>query len=901
MKPTNKYLNETLDRVTAEIRNEEPDPAAVANAADRVWARISAEPAEAGLSAAPSGQIRNCEDFQSLIPAYLSGSLTDARALLLEDHTHECIPCRKALKAAKTGSAPSKPVAMPGAQRSFLTRRPVVRWAIAATVVLALGITTMIFSERFSRSTDAFRAIASIVNGPVYVVADTETRPIQQGEQIKTGEEIRIAKDAGAVVTLPDGSEIETKERSEFSISEGSEGVTIHLDRGNIIVQAAKQRSRHLFVATKDCLVSVTGTIFSVNSGTKGARVSVVEGEVHVDYAGKKRVLHPGEQVSTTESIEPVPVKEEVAWSRNSTRYNALLAEAAELRKELDARVSMPEVRYSTSLLDRMPEGTVLYAAIPNLSATLKESSQIIEERLQQNADLREWWEGNQTAGGRPGFKQVVNKVSEFGEYLGNEMVVSARLNANGEPDGPLVLAELTNPVAFRAYLDQQIAAIGAGEHKGPGIRIVDDPLTATTTSDEKGQSDLFVWINDSLVAASPRLELLQQLATSLKSSGANPFLTSSFHASIAGLYSEGAGFIVAADLEKILSQSLKGAAKSGEAKEGEAKEGGAFQQLGLQNLKHFIVEMKIKDGQPQNRAVLSFDPASKGITSWLAEPGPMGALGFISPDANVVAAFVVKQPVSLVDDLLGAMNTVDPNIQQIISGFERSSGIDIRNDIAAPLGGEFAFAVDGPLLPTPSWKMVFEVNDPAHLQQTFERVVDRLNAYARMVGKSGLEWDREEIGGRTFYTLKSAQVGAELNYTYADGYLIAAPSRALVDRAIRYHESGYTLVHSPRFIAALPEDRNPNFSAFVYQNLTSMIGSVAGRVGGASGKMSEDKQAALKSLTDAAPVLAYAYAYGDRIVFSANSEGKPFALTPGTLMSLPFAFGPHASEDESK
>ena len=38
--------------------------------------------------------------------------------------------------------------------------------------------------------------------------------------------------------------------------------------------------------------------------------------------------------------------------------------------------------------------------------------------------------------------------------------------------------------------------------------------------------------------------------------------------------------------------------------------------------------------------------------------------------------------------------------------------------DIFSWRGGEYAFAIDGPILPTPSWKLVFEVNDPAHLQQ---------------------------------------------------------------------------------------------------------------------------------------------------------------------------------------
>ena len=104
---------------------------------------------------------------------------------------------------------------------------------------------------------------------------------------------------------------------------------------------------------------------------------------------------------------------------------------------------------------------------------------------------------------------------------------------------------------------------------------------------------------------------------------------------------------------------------------------------------------------------------------------------------------------------------------------------MNIRNDIAAPLGGEFAFAIDGPILPTPSWKLVFEVNDPAHLQQTLERVVGEVNKQAAMFGKRGLAWEQNDLAGRTYYTLKSADFGfLEVNYTYANGYLIVGPSQ---------------------------------------------------------------------------------------------------------------------------
>src|SRR5207253_1813024 len=153
-------------------------------------------------------------------------------------------------------------------------------------------------------------------------------------EEIKPGDKIRTAKDAGAVVRLPDGSLIEMRERSEFSVTGSSDGMTIHLDRGNIIVQAAQQTDkRHIFVQTQDCKVSVIGTIFSVNNGTKGSRVSVVQGEVQVEHGGKQAVLHPGEQVATTSSIESVPVQDEIAWSRDAERYKRILSEVAALKK----------------------------------------------------------------------------------------------------------------------------------------------------------------------------------------------------------------------------------------------------------------------------------------------------------------------------------------------------------------------------------------------------------------------------------------------------------------------------------------------------------------------------------------------------------------------------------------
>lgn len=896
MKHKSNESDIVLESVTAGMRNEEIDSAIIEDAATRVWARLSDERTHAAparqVEAMASELIEGCADFQSLIPAYLRGQLSEARALLLTDHTHECIPCRKALKQARSGHgvAPALPArfkAMPPAStNAYLTWR----WGIAAALAVGFALAAMLVFQRFSDS-GAARATVVEAQGPVYLVSDMESRALAVGEEIPRGEKIRTAKDAYAVVRLEDGSLVETRERSELSISENSQGVTVHLDRGNVIVQAAKQRERHLYVATPDSLVSVTGTIFAVNSGTKGSRVSVVEGEVHVNHAGTERVLHPGDQTTTQASLELIPIKDEIAWSRKAEQYVRLLADLTTLRKEVDQKASQPEVRYSTRFLNLLPEGTVLYAALPNLSATLSESHKIMQERINQNPALREWWEKEQAnGGGRPGLDLMIGQVREFGEYLGAEIVASAEMNEKGEPDNFLVLGELKNSEGFRPYVEQKIRAINLLSKNGHAVRIIDDPLSsaaASPASDGKSPREILIWIQKDFFAVAPKLEQLQRLQQTIQSGGANPFAATPFYSRISDVYRDGAGLIVAADLEKIIARAVRDSEKSGE----KATRIEAYRKLGLLDLRHFIVEQKRADGHTQSRASLTFNEGRRGITSWLAAPGPMGALEYVSPDANVATAFVVKEPTALVDDLLGFMETASPNLRQNLKEMEAKQGLNIRDDFAAPLGGEFAFAIDGPILPTPSWKMVFEVYDQARLQQTFERVVEQLNQWAAREGKAGLQWEKTDVGGRTFYALKSGDLGLEVHYAYVGGYLVAAPSRALVDRSIRYRESGFTLLRSPRFTAQLPADGNANFSAVFYHDLAALIEPLAERVA-KSGSLPEEQQQALKSIGAATtPTLAYAYAQGDRIILASNTEGGPFGLSPSSLLGLPSAF----------
>src|SRR5215216_2596843 len=485
-----------LDKVTAEIRNHKVDQAAVTAAADRVWARVSAAAGETEFQLPAVEHIEGCRDYQSLIPAYLAGKLSEARSLLLVDHTHECIPCRKAMKEARSRrSVIVKPATR---NKPYILQPVVMRWAIAAALVIGFGLLAVPFVQRFWPY-GQFDATVQAAEGQVYQIADTQTAAVATGAKLQQNEKVRTAKDGRAVVRLADGSLIEMKDRSELYLTRSGKGTTIHLNRGSIVVEAAKQKDGQLFVESGDSLVSVTGTVFSVNNGTKGSRISVIEGEVNLNHAGSDRVLRPGEQVTTNPAITTIPVKDEVAWSRNADRYAAVLNGLASVKDALK-KVQQPGVRTSTHLLDLMPENTVVYAALPNFADSIVESHRVIQERVSQNAALREWWEKEQS-GRAQNMDQVVETIRQFGSYLGDEIAVSVSMDDKGRPGEPLVLADLKNSQGFRQFLEQEIAKYSGDKKSRPEIQFVENPATAVPTGDK--QEKLYVWIQANLFAAS--------------------------------------------------------------------------------------------------------------------------------------------------------------------------------------------------------------------------------------------------------------------------------------------------------------------------------------------------------------------------------------------------------------
>jgi hypothetical protein len=268
-----------------------------------------------------------------------------------------------------------------------------------------------------------------------------------------------------------------------------------------------------------------------------------------------------------------------------------------------------------------------------------------------------------------------------------------------------------------------------------------------------------------------------------------------------------------------------------------------------------------------------------------------MGSLDFISPDASFAAAAVSEDAVGMFDDLLAAVATVEPDAIAELEAFERQVGIDLRTDFALPLGGEAAFAVDGPLLPFPAWKLIVEVYDPDTLLATLERAVAQVNLQLAADGRPGIELGESVVSGRTYRVLRHPAATAELALLVVDGYLVVAPGVALIEQALDSRSAGITLPASAAFRELLPSDGHADCSAIVWRNFGGLLASIPDD---AIAQLPPEAQALLDE--GAGPGLLCAYGTDDGILASGSGNGllsgvPVFGLT-GRLAGRPDASG---------
>jgi hypothetical protein len=843
-----------LDRAVDAVRAEAV-PAPEADAAGRrVWQRLQDAQSATGPQSVPAAvdpgtPIKGCADVRALLGAYRAGTLSPARHLLVQMHLRDCVTCREAHANRAPGRLrPWQPLNQRAAvaARPSRFRRP---WTLAAAAVVVLGAGAWLFGDAFRPTPGGPRATLEQSEGPVYLLAAGGQRTLPRGGDLLEREWLRTPRDSRATLRLRDGSQVEMKPNTEVGVSMNRKDLTVHLERGSVVVHAAEQARGHLIVATDDARMVVTDSVFSVNRGTKGTRVSVLEGNVRVDWRGEQRMLAAGQQLSTTRFINGIPIRDEVAWSGLAQQQAGLLNREADpnvpASQALGDNIRWPQLRYGSRLLDRLPADTLLFVAVPNDKDALDGAKTLIDKQMRDNAVLQPWW-NDRGAGRAPELGEVFRRARALSEHLGDEIVLAFSPSADGRGVRPVVLAEVKSP-GLRPVLERELAALGAGDR----IQLLDRARLAAAAPARPPEA--VVLIDDGLVALAPAAADLTRVLS------AGGLGRTAFGQRLAESYRDGAGLLFAADLGAIASRAATN----------EPKGQAVMQQLGASDARYLVVEQEQLDDSTQNRATVSFAGPRTGVASWLAAPAPMGALDFVTPSASFAAAFVVKQPALVLDDLLRLIETLNPGLRLELAQLEARTGVQLRADIAATLGNDLVAAIDGPLLPVPSWKLVMEVQDPGRLAHSLERLVGELNRAASTAGRPGLKWDRKDtasglksaaIASSDTFTLSAPGTPFEAHLVFVDGYLVVASNQQMLQRAVRARQGGQVLRGSWRFRQLLPPDREANFSAVVYHNLGEAASAVAGWVGGRGALQAEQEQGLDRLVREAKPGLFYVY-----------------------------------------
>ena len=829
-----------LDRVAGEIRDQRLDDETVNTATDRVWNAIQSE-------FSVDAPLRSCADVQALLPAYVADELPEGKALLVGDHTRSCVPCRRALLELRSGGEQktvSKPSVRVGAR--------VPAWLkIAAAVVLMIGAGSMatIMGGNLLADQKLTAQVASL-DGSLQLVTDQQTSILTEGDTIRAKQRVRTSKDSGAFIRLADGSLIEMAPRSELALHGSRRGTTIELGRGNIIVHAAEQGRGRLGVSTAECDVAVKGTIFAVNHGLKGSRVSVIEGEVEVSRHGSHSLLQPGEQITTDERLKTIAIEDEIAWSVNAEEHRQLLAELTQLHVAVAEAVDIAAPRTSTRLLDLAPADTALYIAMPNLTEGLGAARQVFSSRIADSEILREWWQREIVA------KNIDTRIEEsldqlqfLGESLGDEVVVTLGSSGLAGEGNPLILAELEDPQGFRALLEGHLADFTNG---APPIQLLDDPDEPIAAGVE-----ILIWVADDVVVASRTAELIRGIAARLDGSSPTTFLGAELHQRLDERYATGVEWLFGLDLQQLLTEATGDTSPETAA---------MMERLGILNATTMVFERHRDDFGSKIDAEIRFNGNRSGVAAWLAEPAPLATLDFVSQDAYLVTSVAAKDGVELFDELLGMVASVGADAVAELEAFQTEIGIDLRDDLAVAIGGEGTFAVDGPVLPIPTWKLIIEVYDPAVLAHTIEEVIRRANTELAANGSELISVEVRSADGRTLTTLRHPSSPVSFTYTLTDGFLVAGSSSWAVETAIAVRESAMGLARSAVFRDLLPDNGFTDCSGLVYRNLSPILGSLPQA---AMGDQFGQYESLLKD--SAAPGLFCAYGLEDRILVSGS------------------------------
>jgi uncharacterized protein (TIGR03435 family) len=333
-----------------------------------------------------------CNELRKHFADYVKERLPAAVQTRLAQHLTECGSCTAELDAltdvwVKLGTLPTPEVPAAVMNARFhdaledyrrnpkpASRADLWYWAAgAAASVLLVVLVWMVFLR-----TPAAISTATVdaIDGAIYRTWGGTTDRLEVGAPIKLGEELR--SEGGAVLELADGSLVEMRSESVVTLESAIDGLRIRLKQGSVIVTAAEQREGHLYVQTKDMMVSVVGTVFMVNAEEGGSRVAVMDGKVRVLQGNVETTLTSGEEAATTEELKLRSLLAEIPWSRGAAKNGASLVRPEPippLPASQRVTAGAPKFEVASLKVEARPAGGARTGDVQGLSCTGRDGS----------------------------------------------------------------------------------------------------------------------------------------------------------------------------------------------------------------------------------------------------------------------------------------------------------------------------------------------------------------------------------------------------------------------------------------------------------------------------------------------------------------------------------------------
>jgi hypothetical protein len=742
-----------LERALHEMSTEDVDAGTIETARARVWENVT----NAGSAV--------CAEFRQDFRAYLGKELGAGRRILVEDHLSRCPNCRTRIAEMKGERVV---VAMPAFAKATAGQARLLRRGMlaAAAALLVAVVSAGRDSIDAMMAPGGPRATVVSAEGGLYHVA---VGALDAGAAIGERESVRTGPGAHAVLQLADGSTVDVNERTELFVTAAWSGQAIHLQRGDIIVKAAKQRRGSLRVLTRDSIASVKGTIFAVSAGVGGSVVSVIEGSVAVNQPGKELVLSPGDQAASIPALAS-SVAQAVSWSPDSQQYLELLASLVKIERELAS--SAAELRTNSVLLPYLPAGAAVYGAVPNPGLTVSRALALAHEQSTQNPTFGAWW--NSESGQE--LRQIADRIESVGPLLGEEIAFGVSVGGTSEPV-PIVMARVQ--AGRRAELASTLDGLFAQAGEAASYAISDDLIVVSDSPSHLA------------------------LITSQLGRGAG----SAFAAAIGERYQRGVGWLIGMDASSVITLAAEDDAPPVEL-------------AAMTGVKYLFLEQRAPAGAEENEVTLAFQGPRTGMASWLADAGSGGAAEYVPADALLAGYVSTREPLQIFEELTAQLTMSEPDFDGGLAEMDEKFGAGFAENLTAAVGTEAALALTGFSTSGPTWVVASVANNPSVIDSSLLKLVEVFNAELgpdeqskRIVFEQGI------ANGRTWNTLKPGGLPFGITWTYDGGYMVAASDRAVAERAIATRNGGSPLVWSPAFLGQLPSSAGLHPSAFAWLN----------------------------------------------------------------------------------